>query len=483
MESDQITKKKKSKKQWRLIRQSTEPSNLGTYEYQGEAKEDNDGRWIELPDILLEEILSLIIPKYRHEASQVCRRWYYTFYATRVWETFTLLERTLTKRTYSMYKGWTRELCGRKAQVCFLRVGSLFKRIVITPLSDFYNLYEFLRVLNCFFVFYDHFPMPLLHTFEFTFACEVREISGVSIYGTGGQILDILKAVVSNMQHLKHLQLNDLLLDVNEVSGLVEAVLSSNKDCLQTFELLNCSKVPYPIPELAQFTVLRKLTISAQHLDDEVLLMIGGIGLAHLSIVQDPYTCDAEPVSSEAWKLVKEMAPKFRVTLEIRGALRKTHLIQPYAPVSRIKSFSPYSILTPEFANKLVMYYHKTMEVFDQRRLPRVHGSRSFHDRSDSSFVLLLRRCPRMHTLIIRERISTATLLLLMTVGKNLKHVLVRRNALIKKSDWPKADDWSPEFYQWLKTKSRSYDDVSEEVSKILGYPWRPLRDEEFKFM
>ncbi|XP_041359949.1 uncharacterized protein LOC121376197 [Gigantopelta aegis] len=483
MESDQIVKPNKSSKKWRLIRQSTEPSNGSAYEYEDADLDEMYGRWIELPDMLLEEILALIIPKYRHEASQVCRRWHQTFYATRVWETFTLLERTLTKKTYSMYKGWTRELCGRKAQVCFLRVGSLFKRIVITPLSDFYNLYEFLRVLNCFFVFYDHFPMPLLHTFEFTFACEIRELTGVSIYGTGGQILDILKAVVGNMKNLKHLKLNDLLLDVNEVAGLVEAVLSSSRDCLRTFELLNCSKIPHPIPELAQFTNLSRLTVSAQHLDEESLLMIGGIGLAHLSIVQDPYTCEAEPVSSDAWKLVKEMAPKLRVTLEIRGSLRKTHIIQPYAPVSRIKSSSPYSTLTPEFANKLVMYYHKTMEVFDQRRLPRLHGSRSFHDRSDSSFVFLLRRCPRIHTLIIRERISTATLLLLMTIGKNLKNVLVRRNALIKKSDWPKADDWSPEFYQWLKTKSRSYDDVSAEVSKILGYPWRPLRDEEFKFM
>ena len=78
-------------------------------------------------------------------------------------------------------------------QLCLMRVGCFFKRIVVTPISDYYNLYEFLRVLAAFLAYYADFPMPLLHTFRFTFACESRGMNGVVIIGTGGNILDKVK--------------------------------------------------------------------------------------------------------------------------------------------------------------------------------------------------------------------------------------------------------------------------------------------------
>ena len=74
-----------------------------------------------------------------------------------------------------------------------MRVGCFFKRIVVTPISDYYNLYEFLRVLAAYLAYYADFPMPLLHTFRFTFACESRGMNGVVIIGTGGNILDKVK--------------------------------------------------------------------------------------------------------------------------------------------------------------------------------------------------------------------------------------------------------------------------------------------------
>lgn len=74
-----------------------------------------------------------------------------------------------------------------------MRVGCFFKRIVVTPISDYYNLYEFLRVLAAYLEYYSDFPMPLLHTFRFTFACESRGVNGVAVIGTGGNILDKVK--------------------------------------------------------------------------------------------------------------------------------------------------------------------------------------------------------------------------------------------------------------------------------------------------
>ena len=56
---------------------------------------------------------------------------------------------------------------------------------------------------------------------------------------------------------------------------------------------------------------------------------------------------------------------------------------------------------------------------------------------------------------MIREIISSCTVLLLAYSGKYLRYFHVRRNAVILKCDWPKNPDWSWEFYSWLKKNSR----------------------------
>ena len=90
---------------------------------------------------------------------------------------------------------------------------------------------------------------------------------------------------------------------------------------------------------------------------------------------------------------------------------------------------------------------------------------------------------------MIRERISSSTVLLLAYTGKNLRYLHIRRNAIILKCgikdfyqkiiisiflrcDWPQSPDWSEEFYSWLRRSSRSYSDLEREVSQILGFRW-----------
>lgn len=85
--------------------------------YKYDEEEGKESEWACVPKILLEDIFTLLTPKGRHEASQVCKHWYDLFYSPRVWETFILLERTLTKKRFNLYKGYQRELCPWKTQV------------------------------------------------------------------------------------------------------------------------------------------------------------------------------------------------------------------------------------------------------------------------------------------------------------------------------------------------------------------------------
>ena len=89
--------------------------------------------------------------------------------------------------------------------------------------------------------------------------------------------------------------------------------------------------------------------------------------------------------------------------------------------------------------------------------------------------------CPRLNTLIIRELISTATLLIIVTTARNLTRLFVRRNALRKRFDCIRNEQWSDTFYEWLRQTSRSYEHTFQAVSDKLGYQWMPLTDDQFK--
>ncbi|CAG5130249.1 unnamed protein product [Candidula unifasciata] len=462
------------------------PSSQKTLAKENKDKEESeieeDG-WAYLPVILLEDVFTLLSPKERHQASMVCRQWYDLFYSPRVWETFILLERTLTKKRFNLYKGYQRELCPGKTQLCFRRVGSYFKRIVVTPITDYFNLYEFLRILAAFLQYQEEHglaAMPLLHTFDFTFACASRGDGEVIVHGTGGQILEMIKQLLMRISNLKHLKLNQLLVDETDVPGLFDAMANCFSECLSSLEMLNVTKIPFGLTDLARFRNLVKLTVSPQHLNEEVLILLAGLNLLQLHLVQDAYTCDCEPVSYEAWKLVREMAPWLRVYLEVCGHTRAHLLVQPRAPVYGVFLRTPYSKLTSDLVMSLVEYYSKTLHYFVQENLPRVHGPRGIDARCDSSLLFLVRRCPALHTLVIRERISTSTLILLANEGKNLRTLLVRRHALIKRCDWPQPGMWTKEFYARLRKCALDYDKCIDEVCKLLMRRWRPMTDKQF---
>lgn len=61
-------------------------------------------------------------------------------------------------------------------------------------------------------------------------------------------------------------------------------------------------------------------------------------------------------------------------------------------------------------------------------------------------------------------------------------YLVVRRNALLKRADWPRAPEWSLEFYAVLKSLARDYSRTERAVGRLLGWrAWRTLNDREFK--
>ena len=452
---------------------------------EGEAKEENgsdlDELWANLPPMLLEEIFLYLTIRQRYYCSMVCRAWYGVFHCPRVWRLLTVAERTFTYRRFNLFKGYQHEISHYRVQMCLARIARHVRTLVLEPLTNFFNLYEFIKVLATFLQFFDTYPMPQLKTFVFTFACESWGLGGTLIYGTGGQLLEELKVLLRNFRGLESLTLNQLLLELKEAPRLLDYFVEHCSMSLRYLEVLNLTKERYSFYYASMFPNLRTLVITPLQLTDDVLLLIGqNTKLADLVIVQDKYSAVAESISCRTWTTVRKDLPGVRVRLEVRGLTDADVLMQEGAPVHTIMYNSPYSRVLPDTTSQIGDFYRTSLRVYGHLQLPRRHGSRSFHDRADAHIILLIRECRFLETLIIRERVSTTTLLIIASEAKNLKALHVRRNAVLKRFDWPWASHWTNEFYSWLKATAKSETLVEQEISRLLDFKWCLLPDKVF---
>ncbi|CAL4115806.1 unnamed protein product, partial [Meganyctiphanes norvegica] len=222
----------------------------------------------------------------------------------------------------------------------------------------------------------------------------------------------------------------------------------------------------------------------------DLLELLGETKLQNMYIVQNKFTEGGRSISSKVWSTCRKANPQLRVHLMTEGNQEEGNnksqierVWQPGAPVKSIIYDSPYAKIITSEIMQIVTYYGRDLEVFAHKQLPRFHIPRHFHDRVDSSLLLLVRQCPYIHTLMIRENVSTATVLLIAYTAKNLQYFYVRCNAIVLKADWPYNPEWSPEFYSWLCKSSRSYEAMEREVSQILGHRWQALTDKQFRLV
>ncbi|XP_066981558.1 uncharacterized protein [Macrobrachium rosenbergii] len=450
-------------------------------------KEENEedkvyGHWHLLPDLLLEKIFQYLSLSHRYIASMVCRRWYEAFSFPRVWYTFVLHDELLTKRKFNICSGWQKLLDHIRTSHFVTTKGKNIRTLIFPPMNNLFNLYEFLNIAH----YMNHRnpgTLDNVHTLRFTFACQVVERREEHVFGTGGQILAMFKKVLGDLINLRTLELRDLLLDGCEGLPLLDEVCIVCCETLRCLVLVNLTKQAHTLLHPGAFVNLQTLVISPQNIGEDLLELIGTSQVRNLYIVQNKYTEHGKSLNYKAWKKCRMNNNRLRVHLCTEGNFKKEIIWQERAPVKSIVYDSPYARITTPMMLTIIELYKADLEVFVHKQLPRFYMPRSFHDRIDSTLLLLTRQCPYIHTLVVREKISTSTVLLLAFTAKNLHYFYVRRNAVILKADWPKNPEWSLEFYTWLCKGSRSYDILEEEVSQILGYKWQMLTDKQFKML
>lgn len=103
------------------------------------------------------------------------------------------------------------------------------------------------------------------------------------------------------------------------------------------------------------------------------------------------------------------------------------------------------------------------------------------HEKHENTSSNIYQLIPDLIQQIVRQLVSSATVILIAWTGKKLQRFYIRRNCIIKRSDWPRSPDWSAEFYEWLTKSALNYEAMQTEVGQLLRRSWRPLADKEFK--
>ena len=221
-----------------------------------------------------------------------------------------ITDKSFTYRRFNLYRGYQLDINHRKLQMCLTRIGHHVKHLVIRENANYHNLGEVLRVLETFLNFFDEYPMPHLETFHFTFACEARDLEGSTVIGTGGQMLESVKRVLSSLEDIKRLVVNELHLEVRDAPGLLDSVVRKCGDSLEYLEIVNVTKDRYPMFYAAMFCNLRKLVISPQQLTHDVLMhLLHGTQIEDLVILQNQFTVAPESISHMTWFDVKQIKP------------------------------------------------------------------------------------------------------------------------------------------------------------------------------
>ncbi|CAG9819405.1 unnamed protein product [Phaedon cochleariae] len=463
-----------------------------------DSKTNEDGnweysKWSELPDLLLENIFSYLGIREKYYASLVCKNWYRAFHMPFVWSRFVLDDNTLTRSRFNYYSGWQYVLDHLRCQMCLSSVGKHFKHLTIQPMLNFYNLYEFMNMISWYTEQRERKENVELGVgsnikfLKFTFPCNMTaraDAERIRLFGTGGKLLQALRRLMGNLKKLQELQLIDLMLDAKEAQHLLDEVCDTCVTTLRSLHVINTTRVPYQILHAGIFLNLWELHISPQNLGDDLVELLGFTKLKHLHIVQNRYTSNdiyVTPVSSYVWKKCRQNNAFLSVHLQVESRKEKVVIWQENAAVRTLLYDSPHIGLRTEDLVTAIELYKEDLRIYGHKNIPRFHRSKSFNERIDENLMMLIRQCKFLSTLVIAERISTSTVLLLAYFGRNLKWLLIRGNAVIIKSDWKQSPDWTQEFYTWLKVNSRSYASVENEVSQILGYKWRFLTDKQFK--
>ncbi|CAJ0955244.1 unnamed protein product, partial [Mesorhabditis belari] len=455
--------------------------------------ENSEFGWADLPLPLLEQIFEILPIKYKGRAAQACFSWYCALKSDRCWRYFQYKDDIFVRRKFTQHSGWQNHIDHYRIRFLTAKVVTKWHRFEVIPVANLSNMYEFLRTISNFSEYYERNageePLSGLRSFRFHWEMLIQKAAlnqfnrdessrqedqnekhkpdEVRDIGTGGTMLE---GIWFFLQHLYGLK---IWLFFNEK--------------LEEFYLLNATLYRKSIMYLGLFLNLRKLVVSPQHIDDDSLILIGDLQyLKTFMLVQTEKTSEERSCSRQAWEKFKESNRKrTKLYLVLSGRCKKEMLIQMGAPVHSIIWENYIGQLTKDLAQQIYSEYFETLTEFIQKGLERKKRENKFSERADIPAVEIMNHCTQLQYFALRERISTATALILALKAKEMCCKLcIRQNALLKRNCWPSTDFI---FYgikvsrKWILNICFDYDLTAEKILEITRDTRCIMNDQQYK--
>ncbi|VDN59662.1 unnamed protein product [Dracunculus medinensis] len=365
--------------------------------------------WAYLPDNLLEEIFFLLPIKNISRCSQVCSNWNRIAKSKYVWQKFKFKDYAFTRRKFTSHYGWQHVIDHWRLRLLILNAAEKWRKLEVEPVTILFNLYEFFRVLINFAEYYEknttYRPLTTIRSFSFKWQLHIHqrgEDQREQMFGTGGEMLKALSLLLSYLHGLTDLTLRELQLESYECNNFIDDILFKFNQQLTSLCIVNITKAARAFLQFGLFLNLKRLVISAQHLDESIVILLAD--LYNLQVL----------VLYQVWHF---------------NFIRYL-ILQPKAPVYAIIHEKSTGQLTSETAQ---FNYSETLQYYIQEGLERHYRSRRFVDRVDL-FLIQMAICSNLKLLVMRERVNYMTAILLaLTARQNNTNICLRRNALLKR--------------------------------------------------
>ncbi|CAC5416474.1 unnamed protein product [Mytilus coruscus] len=230
---------------------------------------------------------------------------------------------------------------------------------------------------------------------------------------------------------------------------------------------------------------LTELAINPQQLDHSLLVHLASNSLRDLFIVANektPSFYNEAPISDAQWKDIRRNSP----TLRVHCYFSCTHewadkdvIFKPSMPLASLvykrNVWQRYPFLIYHFMSA----YCETLEEFVDYSLSEgtyeQDYGKTFLPRMDNLVITVARNCQKLKWLTVKEPLSSASLILIACLNRNIRRFLVRDDMIIYTNDIP--DDAFPDevIKQTVNLFHETPEKLNEKMSEILNTIWRPL--------
>ena len=258
---------------------------------------------------------------------------------------------------------------------------------------------------------------------------------------------------------------------------------ASHAQHLKELWIVNSFKL-HSLRNILYLVNLTELAINPQHLNHSLLVHLASYSLTDLFIVANENTREFynEAINDIQWKDIRRNGPTLRVHCYFSCThewAEKDVIFKPSMPLASLVYRKNVWLRYPCFISDFMSAYCETLEEFVDYSLSELtyqQGyAKSFLSRMDNWVINIARNCQKLKWLTVKEPLSSASLILIACLNRNIRRFLVRDDMIIYTNDIP--DDVFPDevIRKTVTLFHETPEKLNEKMSEILNTRWTPL--------